>query len=148
MIFDHISGLETYARGDARLTAVAEFLKAHPAQTLADGRHELGKGAFVNVGDVPAREDGDFEAHRRYIDLQLVIKGSERMQWAHLSCMRSGGEYNERGDFQLFSGPCAEAAELKAYPGYFAVFYPQDAHKPSLHLDHAVSRKAVFKIPV
>lgn len=146
MIFDHIGNLETYARGDTKLTAVVDYLKAHPM--LEDGRHALENGAYVNVGSGDVRDDGDFEAHRRYIDLQLLLEGSEAMEYAPLSALRVGTDYSKAGDYQLFSDRPSETIVLKLYPGAFAVFYPQDAHKPSLRLENDRSRKAIFKIPV
>lgn len=148
MIFDRISNIAVYAKGDEKLAVIAEFLKVNPAETLADGRHELSLGIFANVGGGPVRDEGDFEVHRRYADLQLVVEGSEIMEWAHLDAMTNGTQYNEEGDFQLFSCQPAEASALKVYPGCFAIFYPQDGHKPSMRLDHDASRKVIFKIPV
>lgn len=148
MIFDRITNLETYAKGDEKLTAIVEFLKANPVEILDDGRHELSLGVYANVGAGPVRDGGDFEVHRRYADLQLMAEGSEIMEWAHLSDMTGGTEYNGEGDFQLFSCQPAGTVSLKVYPGYFAIFYPQDGHKPSLRLDHDFSRKIIFKIPV
>lgn len=148
MIFDRIANLKTYAKGDEKLTAVIDFLKSHPAETLADGRHELSLGVYANVGSGSVRDAGDFEAHRKYADLQLIVEGSEIMEWAHLSDMTNGTQYNESGDFQLFSCQPVPTVPLRVYPGYFVIFYPQDGHKPSIRLDHDISRKVIFKIPV
>ena len=148
MIFDHISNLGCYAEKNEKLAVIAEFLSTHPADTLVDGRHELPEGIYVNVSSGPVRDDGVFEVHRRYADLQLVIEGSEIMEWAHLSELSDGAAYNAEGDYQLFSCQPSAALTLKVCCGYFAVFYPQDGHKASLRLNHDVCRKAVFKIPI
>ena len=148
MIFDRIANLETYAKNDEKLTAIVEFLKAHPAETLADGRHELSLGIYANVSTGPVRDSGDFEAHRKYADLQLMVEGSEIMEWAHLNDMTNATDYSESNDCQFFACQPAATSALKVYPGYFAIFYPQDGHKPLIHLDHDASRKVIFKIPV
>jgi len=148
MIFDRISNLETYAKHDEKLTAIAEFLKEHPAETLCDGRHNLTLGIYANVSTGPVRDSGPFEAHRKYADLQLMVEGSEIMEWAHLSDMTNAADYSEANDCQFFACQPAAASALKVYPGYFAIFYPQDGHKPLIRLDHETSRKVIFKIPV
>lgn len=148
MIFDRISNLETYAESNEKLAAISEFLKKHPFAALADGRHELGLGIYANVVSGAVRDDGNFEAHRRYADLQLVVEGSEVMEWAHLDELIDGEDYDAKGDIQFFAGQPAAAVALKVYRGYFAVFYPQDGHKPSMRLDHDICRKIIFKIPV
>ena len=148
MIFDRISNLGTYAENNEKLTAIVEFLKKNPFDTLADGRHELDLGIYANVGSGAVRDSGDFEVHRRYADLQLIVEGSELMEWAPLDELTNGGDYKAEGDIQFFACQPAAAAPLKFYRGYFAGFYPQDGLKPSLRLDHDSSRKIVFKIPV
>lgn len=148
MIFDRIHNLGTYAAGDEKLIAIVKFLDAYPVANLTDGRYELSMGIYANVGSGPVRDTGGFEVHRRYADLQLVIDGSEVMEWAYLDELTDGAEYNEEGDFQIFASCAAETLSLKVYPGSFAIFYPQDGHKPSLRLAHDFSRKVIFKIPL
>lgn len=148
MIFDRISNLETYAKNDEKLTAIVEFLKAHPVETLADGRHELGMGVYANVSTGPVRDEGNFEAHRKYADLQLMVEGCEIMEWAHLNDMTNAADYSEVNDIQFFACQPAATTALKVYPGFFAIFYPQDGHKPLMRLDGETSRKVIFKIPV
>ena len=148
MIFDHISNLGMYAKQDAKLNVILEFLKQHPAETLAEGRHDMDMGIYANVSTVTVRENGDFEAHRRYADLQLVVGGSEIIEWMGLKDLNETTQYNEESDIQFFSGDAPAAIPLKLYPGNFAIFYPQDGHKPCLRLDHDTSFKVVFKIPM
>lgn len=146
MIFDHIDHLKVYAANDKKLSAIVDYLKQNPE--LKDGHYELTDGIYVNVGPGTVRDSGDFEAHRNYIDLQLLLDGSERIDWAPLSAMTAKTDYDAAADCQMFSCCPSKTAILKLYPGFFAVFYPQDGHKPLLHLDHKESRKAIFKIPV
>lgn len=148
VIFDHISNLGIYAKGDKKLEVVADFLKKYPMESLADGRHELGMGIYVNVGSNVVFGEGKFEVHRRYADIQLVIDGSERMEWEHLDDLQNATEYSEAKDIQFFAQCIVAPIELNVYKGNFALFYPQDGHKPGLRLNHDSCRKAVFKIPL
>ena len=148
MVFDRIFNLETYAKGDERLKLIAEFLLEHPSETLADGRYDLPNGIFVNVSVSPTRSDGDYEVHRKYIDLQLILEGDEIIRWAHLSRLNGEPPYDAQNDIQFFSGNQEAGASLRLNAGDFVIFYPQDGHKPLLRLKTEFSRKAVFKIPV
>ncbi len=89
------------------------------------------------------RSGAQLEAHRRFIDIQLVISGDEKIGWRSISnCEQVRNAYSEEYDEMLF-GDIIETW-LKVPPGKFAIFFPEDAHAPlagvgSLH-------KAVVKI--
>ena len=114
---------------------------------LPDGGAELGGGVRVNVAENALAQTGRYQAHRRFIDLQRGLEGSEAMEWAPLDEL-SGGGYDEARDIEFFEGEPAGGAALGLTAGMFAIFYPQDAHKPGLRHRPARARKAVFKIPV
>ena len=57
------------------------------------------------------------------------------------------GEYDEAGDFMLLEGQAATQAILE--PGSFAVYFPDDAHKPGIAIDQPLhNKKCVFKVLV
>ncbi|MHB8088995.1 MAG: YhcH/YjgK/YiaL family protein, partial [Anaerolineaceae bacterium] len=72
--------------------------------------------------------EGKWEAHRRYLDVQYMLSGCERIDFALLHTMKLG-EYNAEKDFQAMSG---SGSTLNLVEGSFAVFFPQDAHMPGL----------------
>lgn len=55
------------------------------AGNLEVGRYEFDGGYFmVQKGTTRPLEEGTFEAHRRYIDVQIVVEGSEELAWEDL----------------------------------------------------------------
>jgi YhcH/YjgK/YiaL family protein len=87
-----------------------------------------------------------FEAHRKYIDLQVVLSGREYIGWAPLSELKEESEkFSKGGDIAFYSGDCRINTTLNS--DYFALLYPQDAHMPCTQIDGAEHvRKVVFKI--
>ena len=146
MVLDRIENLDAYLPALPALARVREYLAASGGM-LPDGGAELGSGVRVNVAENALAQTGRYEAHRRFIDLQLVLEGSEAMEWAPLDEL-SGGGYDEARDIEFFEGEPAGGVSLGLTAGMFAIFYPQDAHKPGLRHRHDRARKAVFKIPV
>ena len=113
-------------------------------------RIELGEGVFVlEQAYLPKpREEGRFEAHRRYIDLQAIVAGNERRETIDVTRLRVSEDLTPERDV-LFYHDAAGASVLRVGAGDIAVFYPVDAHMPSV-ADGApvVVRKAVVKVPV
>ncbi len=139
--------------------AVAELLH----NSLADGTHydwplgrvDLDHGCFVNVEDGLTREleSARFEAHDRYVDLQLVIEGAgECMQWTQRSGLVVHEDLLADNDLVFFEEPNDAQAVISfaVFPQQLAVFMPEDAHKPSLPRDDQACqrRKYVYKIPI
>jgi biofilm protein TabA len=128
-----------------------EYLVRTDLATLPLGRTDIkGDDMFVMVSEADTRalEQVRFEAHRRYIDIQLVVRGQERIGVAPAASLSTVEPYDAAKDVEFFAVP-PESATLPLRAGDFAVFTPADAHRPSLHLDGPhVSRKVVLKVSV
>ena len=150
MIYASLKGSDAARRRDARLEPGFKFLLTMPP-ALADGKHEIGGGAhaIVSTYQTASPDEKKFEAHRKYIDLQCVIEGEEITHVAHVSALTVAEEYDETKDATFFHDPAShETIVLRA--GFFAAFYPEDAHRPGMTAGSSPStvRKVVVKIPV
>ena len=128
-----------------------EYLARADLATLPLGRTDIeGDDVYVMMSEGETRppEQVKFEAHRRYIDIQLVVQGQEAIGVAPAASLTTVEPYDPAKDIEFFAvPPRSETLELRA--GDFAVFAPADAHRPSLHLEGPhVSRKAVVKVSV
>ena len=148
MLYDKLISLDAYASVIPGFPVIRAFLAEHDPLTLAPGAVELGDGIRAVTHVYDSREGGEFEVHRKYLDLQYIVSGGERIQVAHLSGLTEGGAYSEQDDIQFFK-KAETITTLNMAPGCFAVFYPWDGHKPNLHFAEgpAQVRKVVFKIP-
>lgn len=128
-----------------------EYLARTDLAALPLGRTDIeGDDVYVVVSEAETRppEQVKFEAHRRYIDIQLVVRGQEAIGVAPVSALVTVEPYDAAKDIEFFAPP-RESAVLALHEGEFAVFAPGDGHRPSLHLDGPhMSRKAVVKVSV
>jgi YhcH/YjgK/YiaL family protein len=128
-----------------------EFLARTDLAALPLGRTDIeGKDVFLTISEAETRspEQVRFEAHRRFVDIQLVVRGQEAIGYAPAASLTTVEPYDKEKDIEFFSVP-PESATLALRAGDFAVFAPGDAHRPSLHLDGPhVSRKVVVKVSV
>lgn len=94
-------------------------------------------------------EEKPAEAHRKYIDLQYILYGEEKVGYAdHRNPKKSLKEYDGKNDVELFT-----KIENESYfilkNNMYAVFFPEDIHRPGLTNKETRSiRKVIFKIPV
>jgi YhcH/YjgK/YiaL family protein len=128
-----------------------EYLARTDLSALPLGRTDIdGSDVFVMLSEAETRpsEQVKFEAHRRYIDIQLVVRGQEAIGVAPVAALTTSEPYDATKDIEFFAAP-QESATLALRAGDFAVFAPGDGHRPSLHLDGPhVSRKVVVKVSV
>ena len=101
--------------------------------------------AFRNEYDTVAYEETFFEAHRKYLDLQMVISGQERCEIADPATL--GEHFEQRGDFWGYHGDPEQSVILR--PDNFMVVFPGDAHRLKICVDKPEPvTKIVFKILV
>ena len=98
--------------------------------------HDDPNRMFLNYHsyETRARADCSWEGHRRYIDLQYVLAGSERIDWAPASEMVWVGGYDAVTDLQAYSleeRPTTQQC-LRLDAGTFVIFFPEDAHRPQI----------------
>jgi biofilm protein TabA len=126
-----------------------EYLARTDLGALPLGRTDIeGDDVYVMISEAGTRppEQVRFEAHRRYIDIQCVVRGQEAIGFVPAARLVTVEPYDAAKDIEFFATP-QESEVLALRAGDFAVFVPGDAHRPSLHLDGPhVSRKAVVKV--
>jgi len=147
MILDILPNLELYHKNIPYYQEISDFLK-NDLSLLQLGRHTIIDDdviAIVSEFSTLSEEDSVWESHRKYLDLHLVIHGTEKIYWNTVDVLSIVKAYNEAKDSILFSGDSAQSALLR--PGYFVLFYPGDAHKVKCMVNYSEEiRKIVVKI--
>ena len=149
MIMDRMEHLGLYRVPVEGLDEARAWLEDGELPARAPGRYPLGdSGAVAILADgftVPAEEE-EWEAHRRFADLQVVLSGIDLMGFAALSEMTPTGEYSAEDDCPLLEGT---GNFVRVGRGSFVLFTPHDAHKAMLAGDSGPARvrKVVFKLP-
>jgi len=128
---------------------VLSFLKITNLDTLTAGKHAIdGDNAYASVTEAPSKEldKASWESHKKYIDLQYVIKGKERIDVANANTATIIKPYDAAKDVANYT---ATGTSHIAEPGTFFLFFPQDAHRPNIKVPgYDVVKKIVIKIKV
>jgi biofilm protein TabA len=134
MIADHLRHARRYAGLLPRLDRAIDFLATTDLTALPEGRHELdGANLYVLVQAYTSKtpDQGRWEYHRHYGDVQLVVAGRERMGCAPLDRF-TGGTYDAQKDITFPDGH-GDFVELSA--GGFVVLWPGEVHMPGMAVD-------------
>lgn len=131
-----------------RWNAVEEFLKRFDPLTAVKGNYEIqGKEVFAFVTEydpIPA-EKCQFEAHRKYIDLQYVFSGKEMMGVTKLSGLKIATRYVD--DIEFYEPDSKDAKYSIAASDKYFIFFPNQAHMPGMECEGSTfARKLVIKI--
>lgn len=152
MIYDKISNCAQYANLSEPFRKAFDFMQSHDLAALAVGRHEIdGDNAYLMVQEkvLADWENGVWEGHCKYADIQLVVDGEEILGVRSTENLAVSQEYNGEKDFLLFDQK-AEGLALPLEKGDFAVLFPADAHRPGIRKPggKAESRRIVVKVKV
>src|SRR5690242_17522410 len=128
MICDQLSQWHRYSSLSPRFANAFAFLETVTADTPT-GRQALdGDNLFALVQKYTTRsaDKAQFEAHRKYIDIQYLIAGRETILWAPLSKLTAVTQpYDVEKECALFA-PVSSATPVRMNPGQFAILFPED----------------------
>ncbi len=126
---------------DAALTRLLEGLDG-----LEPGHYDMdGSNVYLNCLDYETAPEAEcfYEAHKRYGDIHIMLKGEERVSISHPDTLTEF-ERTPENDFFAYRGEAESTFVLK--PGSFLVVFPGDAHKIKMQVNGPEPvRKAVFK---
>lgn len=148
MILSSLSQSARYASLHPLFQRAFDYIRDTDLYALVPGRyHIVGDELIAIVEHVSGRtkELARLEAHKRYIDIQLVLDGDETMGWKPLAdCYNPVGEHSEERDILFFLD--APASWIPVPSDHFCIFFPEDAHAPLVGEGNI--RKVIFKIAV
>jgi YhcH/YjgK/YiaL family protein len=147
MILDRLEHSDLYNNLHPRFSKAFHYLREAPLRDMLPGKYEIdGDNMFMLLQEYETKnEKAQFwEAHGRYIDIQYMLKGSERMGYAAVQDLRQTEDFLEEKDYMVLEG---NGHDIVVREGAFALFFPQDAHMPCLYDKQPEwIKKAVIKV--
>ena len=133
MILDSLAQCADTAPLHPLFPAAFDYLKRFDPNT-PDGKYEIeGKRLYAVVQryETAPEETKTWESHQVYADIQYVVSGREKILYAPVGELDSTGPYNPEKDVEKYDGTRVQNPTAMLVPaGYFAVYLPQDGHKP------------------
>lgn len=129
------------------------FLKEHDFMAMEPGRVGIdGERMYANVDAVSTRHltDTKPEQHKRYIDVQFMVQGHERIGFACNRGQAAPTEAMPERDLWFYDTTLTDEGVLDLREGCYAIFFPEDIHRPLMAIDDTPQavRKVVVKVSV
>lgn len=147
MIFGNIKDLQEYSFLEDKVRACFAYAAEHDLAAWEKGSHEIdGERLFVNIVEYTTTvpEERFWEAHQKYLDLHLMLRGNEQIDLNFIQNMALK-EFVEKDDFLPMDGEKNSSVILR--DGDFLICYPADGHRTAVAVDGPETiKKAIFKI--
>jgi YhcH/YjgK/YiaL family protein len=149
MILDTIDNTRLYVGLHAGFAKAFEILTDKTLSQKEDGKYAVdGENIYYTIQRYTTKplNEGKFEAHRKYIDIQFLLAGVEILGYAPLKGLTTAEEYSPQKDIAFFNTP-EDITKVILEPGLFCILFPDDAHLPCRQLaGPADVLKVVIKI--
>ena len=152
LIYDQLKNIATYKGISQNLDAAIDYLLKTDLKKMQDGKYPIvGEDTvFIQLShpETKSLADARFEAHKKYIDIQMPIEGKEGCYYLPLEGLEEDGPFIPERDIGFYKGENTFAFSLEA--GWFAIFFPQDVHKAGCDFNGKKSKnhKVLVKIKV
>ena len=149
MIYDHIKNIGLYKGLSPALDLALDYIATVTPEVEA-GTYPLEKGVKAVVSEYTTSEINPlgYEAHRRYIDIQFCVAGTEMVRCNPLPKVTETIPYDESNDMARYAD--CPGADMVIGEGYCLVIFPEDAHEPGMAAGGicAPVKKVIMKVPV
>ena len=149
MVLDNIKNANRYVNLGNGIAKALQYIQNNDFSDVQPGRYEIDNDRLVMIVfefDATNTDECKLEGHRRYIDLQYWVSGSELMGHEILDSQAVLVPYNEHTDCAFYN--CI-ASYSRLLPGMFVIYFPSDLHTAVTDpLSKEKVKKIVFKILV
>ncbi len=150
MIMDNLKNAPKYTNMGENFVKAFQFLTEKNLDKLELGRHEIdGDNVYANVQEYDTKlwENTNWETHGKYIDIQCVIQGKEKIGWCDALNLTVKENRLESDDVIIYDKDYEPFTDGILSAGEFAVYFPTDAHRPcGCYQQPALVKKIVIKV--
>ena len=149
MIYDNLSNIDLYKGLSTDIYTGLLFLnQAKP--DIENGTYLLNPRVKVIVSEYETKKVNEYgyEAHKRFVDIQYVLNGEEKVSCLPIEKLKETKVYSEEIDAAFYVAD-NKPQEMVIGNGYFAIYHPQDGHMPQLCVDEPqLVKKVVVKVEI
>jgi YhcH/YjgK/YiaL family protein len=149
MIIDTLDNAAKYSSVHPLFAKAFEFLYSIDLKNIEVGKYEISEGlnyVVVEKEGMTAEEStAKFECHNKHIDIQLCIRGKEKLGWKPRNdCKSLKAEYNVEKDVLFYNDSPDTFFELT--DNQFVIFFPEDVHAPMIA--DGIIKKLIVKVRI
>ncbi len=149
MILDSIKNINLYFSLSNDIKIALEYLSAIN-EDIELGEYPVNENVKAIISEYMTKAvfERGYEAHKHVIDIQFPIVGRERIKWSNLAGMDIHIAYDTLKDRAFYKNPI-EMTHVDIGDGFFAIFFPNDAHGPQYYVDKPeLIKKITMKVKI
>lgn len=150
MIFDHIENYKLYTNINPMFQKAFEFIMSHrdynDGQYVLDGEQLIG---HVITKETKSKGSAGLEYHKKFIDIQYVVKGKEICGLSPMKGLDHSEPYNEDNDIAFLDSE-TDSSHIEVEEGQFYIVWPHEPHRPLGAVDNIIEpiKKIIVKVAV
>lgn len=149
MIYAKLNQTEIYKAIGKNMATAIDFISSTDLATLSNGRTEVdGENVFALAFGYETKSlaDAKWEAHKKYIDLHILLSGKEKIGYTRVEDLIISENYKDETDCMFLKG---EGQFVELGNDHFVIFWPGEAHMPGVMVSNSEKvKKVVIKILV
>lgn len=146
MILDTLENYQLYSTINERIAKGFAFLRNTDLDAIPSGKHDIeGDTIFALVQEYQTKPLAEckLESHKKYIDIQYVIRGEEFIGVTTKNNQKILKQ-DEYKDYTFYEGT---TSLVRVSKGMFTIFFPDDLHQPCVQTESAAEvKKVVIKV--
>lgn len=121
---------------DEKIEKALNFLRSVNVSEKDEGIYVVSEDFWYSVQsyDTKAADECKLESHRRYVDIQLILNGSEYMEIADVLRLEKETEYDFDNDVSFWKSP-SRIGRVLLSKGDSIILYPENAHRGGIKTD-------------
>lgn len=135
MIFDNIKNASLYFSLDEKIKKALEYLSTTNFENVEPGNYEIdGDNIFAIVQEYQNKpfSSGKWESHKKYIDIQFIVSGAEKIGFTESKKVITIQEYDSGKDVTIHKG---EGQFINVEQNHFMILFPSDIHMPGIAIN-------------
>lgn len=149
MITGKLKDIIRYKGLNTNLDKAIDYILNNDLNNLSMGLTNIySQDVFINRFDYKGLDEAEcfFEGHKNYLDIHILLSGSELFGYSDISELNQVTEYDSESDFIKFEGKVKDYIKLEV--GDFIIVFPEDVHMPKIKINDDLIKKAVCKVLV
>lgn len=150
MIIDNIKNMEQYSSVHPLFRKAFSAIRKLVADDAPAGRYEIDSDkifAMVQEYDTHTTDHEHFELHKKYIDIQFMMKGREEINIKNYYDLEVSNKYDESKDVEFYEEPKSYAT-MHLREGHYVVLFTHETHRAGISVkpDGEKVKKIVVKV--
>lgn len=127
-----------------RIDFAIQYIKDLDKSNLEVGIYPVNDFLYLSVQEYDTKEEKDCitESHRKYVDVQWIVKGEEAICISDISRLQSEEKYCDEKDIVIWKSS-SDMIQVVLTEGSYAVFYPEHAHKGCITVNNSIRVKKI-----